>query len=41
MYTERVGEISPNGIEFLHNCLFVPREEKQTDSGEGQAHEKA
>lgn len=41
VYTERVAEITPNGIEFLHNCLFVPRDEQGASSNEGKANEKA
>lgn len=41
VYTERVGEVTPNGVEFLNNCLFVPKEGEQAASDEGQTHEKA
>ena len=30
-----------DGVEFLNNCLFVPKEGEQAASDEGQAHEKA
>lgn len=35
-YEERVGEIVPNGVEFLNNCIFAPR----TPPDEGKKDEK-
>lgn len=30
-YAERVGEIIPNGVEFLNNCIFAPRTQSEED----------
>jgi len=43
VYEERVCEIVPNGIEFLNNCLFEPREDKPktaVEVGETEGNEK-
>lgn len=41
VYEERVGELIPDGVEFLNQCLFEYKEksEKET-SGEGAEHEE-
>ena len=39
VYTERVGEVIPSGIEFLNNCLFEERDDKK-EVEEGIADEK-
>lgn len=42
VYEERVCEIVPNGVEFLNNCLFDPKEdESAVKVGETEKHEKA
>lgn len=43
VYEERVCEVVPNGVEFLNNCLFAPKEDagkKAVEVGEAQSNEK-
>jgi hypothetical protein len=43
VYEERVCEVVPNGVEFLNNCLFAPKEDvgkKTVEVGEAQSNEK-
>ena len=39
VYTERVGEVIPSGIEFLNHCLFEQKEDTKA-AEEGAANEK-
>ena len=40
IYTERVGEVLPNGVEFLNNCLFEPKTTVEVAGAEVAGHEE-
>lgn len=40
VYTERVGEVIPNGVEFLNNCLFESKNPVETAAAEVSVDEK-
>ena len=40
IYLERVGEVIPTGVEFLYNCNFVSKEEREGLHAGGDDNEK-
>ncbi len=40
VYLERVGEVIPTGVEFLYNCNFVSKEEREGLQSGGDENEK-